>query len=180
MQDLTLWFGYQQADMQEVSVGQFDAIISMFNAIGHLTINEFNKTVQNAADHLNPGGLYVFDIFNTEMIRFAPEYEHIDSMITVDDKKYVRFTQSQFDNITNKVTLTQRTYIQKERENPEVIHDCFTLQTYNEDLLKEILLANGFEVAKVTGEGMLDVFGMQGLCHFAIGIKSQDIESITI
>ncbi len=35
-----------------------------------------------------------------------------------------------------------------------------------------MLLRNGFDSASVTGDGMLDVFGMKGLCHFAVARKA--------
>src|SRR3990167_4460944 len=53
-----------KSDMRNVDVGQFDAVISIFNAVGHLTKPDFEKAMRSIANNLNPGGLYIFDNFN--------------------------------------------------------------------------------------------------------------------
>ncbi len=163
---------YHQADMRSVSLGKFDAIISMFNAIGHLSTPDFERTVRNAADNLRPGGIYIFDIFNRDVIGLAAGHEIIDAVREIGDTKYVRFTRSHFDDASGHLTLTQRTYVQRRREEPRVIPDEYTLQTYRQSELEELLTRNGFEQARVTGDGMLDVFGVRGLCHFAVARKA--------
>lgn len=55
-------------DMQELRVGKFDASITIFNAIGHLTKTDFEKALQNIHANLKEVGLYVFDIFNLQAI----------------------------------------------------------------------------------------------------------------
>jgi 2-polyprenyl-3-methyl-5-hydroxy-6-metoxy-1,4-benzoquinol methylase len=52
-----------------VHAGQFDAAITIFNAIGHLTREDFKLTIQNINRNLNPGGLYIFDIFNLDYLK---------------------------------------------------------------------------------------------------------------
>lgn len=53
-----------KGDMRKTRAGKFDAVITIFNAIGHLTKEDFSKAISNIRDHLNDSGLYVFDIFN--------------------------------------------------------------------------------------------------------------------
>lgn len=53
-----------QGDMRNISVGKFDAAITIFNAIGHLTKSGFEKAMRNIHRNLHDGGIYVFDIFN--------------------------------------------------------------------------------------------------------------------
>lgn len=163
---------YHQADMRNVSLGQFDAVISMFNAVGHLSTADFAVAIANAAANLRAGGVYVFDIFNRDMMGLTPGYEIIDAVREMKDSKYVRFTSSAYERQTGRLTLTQKTYVQRGRERPQIIPDEYTLQTYRAAELKELLLANGFAQAHITGEGMLDVFGIPGLCHFAVGVKA--------
>lgn len=43
-------------DMRNLHVGQFDAVISIFNAVGHLSKPDFNKAIKNAARNLKKGG----------------------------------------------------------------------------------------------------------------------------
>jgi glycine/sarcosine N-methyltransferase len=163
---------YHQADMRTVSLGQFDAIISMFNAVGHLSTADFGRAIRNAAQNLRSGGVYVFDIFNRDMMGLSPKYEIIDAVKEVAETKYVRFTRSAYEHHSGRLSLSQKTYVQRGREEPRIIPDEYTLQTYRAGELRELLLANGFAQAEITGDGMLDVFGIKGLCHLAIGVKA--------
>ena len=53
-------------DMRTLKVGAFDAIITIFNAVGHLTKAGFEKAMRNICQNLKEGGIYVFDILNLE------------------------------------------------------------------------------------------------------------------
>ena len=55
---------FKQADMRSANFGKFDAVISIFNAIGHLSKSDFQKAPQNISNNLKSGCLYIFDIFN--------------------------------------------------------------------------------------------------------------------
>lgn len=167
-----LSISYHEADMRTVALGQFDGIISMFNAVGHLETDGFSQAMRNAWKNLRPGGIYVFDIFNRDLMGLAPEDEIIDAVREVGDTKFVRFTRSAFDSQSGKLTLTQRTYVQRGREVPKIIPDQYSLQTYRAGELESLLIDSGFESVSVSGDGMLDVFGMKGLCHFAVARKA--------
>lgn len=164
---------YCQADMRSVSIGNFDAIISMYNAVGHLSREDFEKTIRNAAEHVKEGGVYIFDIFDRNLMALTPEYELIDSMIEIDGVKYLRFTLSKFDANTGKINFRQKTYIQKGLEKPTLIPDDYTLQTYSKEELKAMLLENGFDEAHISNEGMKDIGKIKGLVNIAIAKKSK-------
>lgn len=53
----------------DVKPYNFDAVMTIFNAIGHLTREYFVKTLQNIHNHLKLGGLYIFDIFNFDYLK---------------------------------------------------------------------------------------------------------------
>jgi len=53
-----------KGDMRDLRVGAFDAVITIFNAISHLTKADFIKSIRSIHKNLNAGGLYIFDIFN--------------------------------------------------------------------------------------------------------------------
>ena len=36
-----------QGDMRDIKIGQFDAVVTIFNAIGHVIKSDFEKTIQN-------------------------------------------------------------------------------------------------------------------------------------
>ena len=54
-----------QGDICDVRLGKkFDAIISLFHVISYITTNEaLTKLFQNVSDHLEVGGLFVFDFW---------------------------------------------------------------------------------------------------------------------
>ncbi len=51
-------------DVRSVKIGKFDAALTIFNAVGHLTKAGFEKAMRNIHRNLNEGGVYLFDIFN--------------------------------------------------------------------------------------------------------------------
>ena len=53
-----------QGNICSSNVGHFDAVISIFNAIGHLNKTNFEKAINNIYHNLYDQGLYIFDIFN--------------------------------------------------------------------------------------------------------------------
>lgn len=53
-----------KGDMRTSKVGEFDAVLTIFNAVGHPTKSDFEKAIQNIGANLKKGGLYIFDIFN--------------------------------------------------------------------------------------------------------------------
>ena len=48
-------------DMRAIKVGSFDAAITMFNAVGHLTKFGSEKAMKNISKNLKAGGIYVFE-----------------------------------------------------------------------------------------------------------------------
>ncbi|RMD67179.1 class I SAM-dependent methyltransferase [Candidatus Pacearchaeota archaeon] len=49
---------FRQADMRSSYLGKFDAVISIFNAIGHLSKAEFRKALCNVARNLRAESVY--------------------------------------------------------------------------------------------------------------------------
>ena len=54
--------------MRTINVGNFDAAITIFNAVGHLTKAGFSKTMRNIHRNLNDEGIYIFDILNLNYV----------------------------------------------------------------------------------------------------------------
>ena len=62
--DKKLNLKFIKGDMRATQLGEFDAAITIFNAVGHLTKDDFEKAMRNIHSNLKPDGLYIFDIFN--------------------------------------------------------------------------------------------------------------------
>ena len=70
-------------DMRTKQAGTFDAVITIHSAIGHLTKNDFDKSLKNIYKNLNTKGLYIFDIFNLDYLQEGENITHL----TIDGQK---------------------------------------------------------------------------------------------
>jgi SAM-dependent methyltransferase len=59
-------FNCTQGDIATVKLGRaFDAVIALFHVLSYqTTVAEIAQTFANAAAHLNPGGLFLFDVWH--------------------------------------------------------------------------------------------------------------------
>ncbi len=133
-----------EGDMRNLKVGTFDAVITIFNAVGHLTKEDFERAMQNVRDNLKEGGLYVFDIFNLESLL---EGDHI-CRLTIDwlrEEGDEQVRDIQYSTINEEGVLASYTtsYVGEEMSTGEQ-----TLQVYRKEQLEEMLSRNGFEVSK--------------------------------
>ncbi|WP_162654703.1 class I SAM-dependent methyltransferase [Lentilitoribacter sp. Alg239-R112] len=138
-------------DMRDIQVGRFDAVITMFNAIGHVSKHDFLKTIGNVRNNLKPGGFYVFDIFNLE----AMSDDAIKSLEVVQEKEVgsARFHQHQISQIDHERGLmisTDHYDIHWHDGRREQCQNTFMLQIYTADELKDLLQQSGFAVVKQT------------------------------
>ena len=138
-----------KGDMRTLHVGMFDAVLTIFNAIGHLTKSDFEKSVQNIADNLKKGGLYIFDIFN---LNYLLKDNHITDL-TIDWQKFshgITTRKIQYSTIDRDGILASYTirYEQKDAHKPKMVRGAQTLQIYTAQELREMLERNGFRVLK--------------------------------
>lgn len=59
-QEQKLNIKFYKDDMRSAKLGTFDAVVTIFNAVGHLTKSDFIKAIQNINKNLNLNGLYIF------------------------------------------------------------------------------------------------------------------------
>jgi ubiquinone/menaquinone biosynthesis C-methylase UbiE len=139
-------------DMRTLKVKKFDAVITIFNAIGHLIKGDFMKAIQNVRENLNDGGIYIFDILNLE----AMTDEVVANLAYFKHKKIASTqllsTQCSIIDRKNGILTSYDNYmIQKNAEKPERFYNEFSLQIYTKRELQEILSENGFEVIEQCG-----------------------------
>jgi len=146
-QEKNLNIKFLEGDIRTFEAGKFDAVITIFNAIGHLTKSDFEKAICNIHNNLKPGGLYIFDINNLDYLLL----ENNITKLTIDwqkktDSKIIRDVQY---STINKDGILASYTINSEQENnqdPKILHSEQTLQIYNAQQLKDILEQNGFKV----------------------------------
>jgi len=140
-------------DMRNAKFGnkRFDCVLTIFNAIAHVTKDGFNETVKNVGQNLNPKGYYIVDIINKDYwIKECQDYEFLDTARSVGDMKYVRFCKYEIKkgDILND---TQKIYIQDQYLKPKVITKSWDAQMYSYNDLEKTLKTNGFKVIEVYG-----------------------------
>lgn len=145
---------FLQGDCRNSQVGEFDAVITIFNAIGHLSREDFHKALWNINQNLKPGGLYVFDIFNRDYL----QHENNITKLTIDwmtELKGNRVREIQFSTITAEgVLASYSTYVRQAGyvQPPQLSRGYVnTLQVYTAEELSSLLKQSGFTVLTQTG-----------------------------
>ncbi len=144
---------FLQGDCRTVHAGQFDAAITIFNAIGHLTREDFKLTIQNINRNLNPGGLYIFDIFNLDYLKAGNNITKLtgDWIAITDGQK---FREIQFSTISDDgILASYSTYVYQDgHSSPTKVSKGYenTLQVYSSAELQDLLKENGFVVLAQT------------------------------
>lgn len=137
----------EQGDMRTAKIGQFDAVLTIFNAIGHLTKEDFELALQNINSNLKPGGLYIFDIFNLDYLL----HEDNITKLTIDWQKKSGETMAreiQYSTISQSGILASYDIYHEQvgLNKPKITTAFQTLQVYSAIQLQEMLSRNGFKV----------------------------------
>ena len=133
-------------DMRTIQVGKFDAAITMFNAVGHLSKAGFEKAMRNVNKNLKDGGVYVFDILNLEALT-----DEVVSNFSMYKHKKFNDTQlhsvqcSTIDRKNGFLTSYDHHILQKKADKPTRINNKFSLQIYSAKDLREMLTRSGFK-----------------------------------
>ncbi|HRN77971.1 MAG TPA: methyltransferase domain-containing protein [Candidatus Dependentiae bacterium] len=136
-----------EGDMRTTQIDTFDAVITIFNAVGHLTKSDFEQAIRNIYSNLNPGGLYIFDIFNLDYLLHGNNI----TTLTIDWQKIVdniAVRDIQYSTIDQAGILSSYTthYVKKDNEEPTITESAQTLQVYTAQQLQDMLQRNGFKV----------------------------------
>lgn len=137
---------FRRGDMRAVHPGKFDAIISMFNAIGHLSLPGFKKAISCVAQNLRQTGCYVFDIFNLDFMRSGGfrDYEYIDAVQQWEGTTYIRFSRNKLDKQRGIIHINNRLFIQKGMAKPRILNQSWDMKIYTANELAALLRASGF------------------------------------
>ncbi|MFU7598131.1 class I SAM-dependent methyltransferase [Legionella pneumophila] len=134
-------------DMRTINVGKFDAVITIFSAIGHINKSDFEITLQNIRHNLNDGGIYIFDIFNLQALTDEIIKDFVMDINSVVDGVTFRNQQhSEIDRESGLLISHDKYTITKEGSKPEYHTNTFSLQIYTAQELQNLLEKNGFEV----------------------------------
>ena len=111
-----------------LKVGKFDAVITIFNAIGHVTKVDFEKTLRNIHENLNDGGIYIFDIFNVDAMTDTVVADFAYQIHKkVGDSQVLSAQCSTIDRERGILTSYDVLLIQKNAEKPDRFYNTFSL-----------------------------------------------------
>lgn len=135
-----------QADMRTARLGTFDAAISIFNAIGHLTKKECSHFFNNAFNHLHNGGLFIADILNFTALQQGAfdQYSNFSREITDGNCLIQHARQSELDEENKIITIRSSTRFQDGVNDPTSVEDCWQMQIYDREELESMLKNAGF------------------------------------
>jgi ubiquinone/menaquinone biosynthesis C-methylase UbiE len=142
---------FLHGDMCNIKVGSFDAVITIFNAVGHLSKSQFEKAMRNISKNLKPEGLYVFDIFNANMSAKLEAALEVDATTIVGNKKIHKLQLCKINKKSGLMTMTERESVQINSGKPKILKRKWTMQVYTRKWLKEMLMRNGFKVLSQLG-----------------------------
>jgi len=138
---------FLNGDMRTVKVGKFDAVITIFSAIGHVSKADFELTLQNVRDNLKDDGIYIFDIFNLQAITEEIIKNFVmDIESEVNGVKFYNHQYSELDREKGLLISHDKYTIMKPNGKPETRLNTFSLQIYTSQELQILLDKNGFEV----------------------------------
>jgi SAM-dependent methyltransferase/heme-degrading monooxygenase HmoA/ribosomal protein S18 acetylase RimI-like enzyme len=144
-------------DMRLLKAGFFDAVITMFNAIGHLNNKDFAKALKNIGKNLSENGIYIFDIFNLNaMSDKVVEDLKMDQKFEIKNDKIQQIQYSTLDRKNAILTSYDNYKIEDKLGKIKEINNEFSLQIYCAKELEKILANNGFRVLS-----FYDIYGKE-------------------
>ena len=113
---------FRHGDMTQPQPGKFDAVIAMFNSVGHITPAQLDKTMRHVSKNLDSGGLFVFDAFNYDLLAAHGSFGHdfIDIATDTGKTKVVRFNRNSLDKRRRVMRVRHRVYVQQVLKKPEI------------------------------------------------------------
>lgn len=134
-------------DMRNIKVGKFDAVITIFNAIGHLAKADFETALQNIHTNLKDSGVYIFDIFNLQAITDdVIDNFKMDIQNVVNGANIRNIQHSEIDRQNGFLISHDHYTLSKDDGDTEIYKNSFSLQIYTAKELQGMLERNGFEV----------------------------------
>lgn len=146
-----------QGDMRTACYGSFTAVITIFNAIGHLSRAGLKRAFKNIYNNIKPGGIYIFDILNPDVLANMSMADFSLCKEAIIDKTHVYHVQCSTYDVVKKLLTSHDTYVmQKNGSKPYTITNRFSFQLHRMDELLDLLSKTGFTcVEKLDFDGGL-------------------------
>jgi len=137
---------FHLGDMRTSFFGKYDAVITIFNSISHLSKKEFRTSLRNISKNLKKDGLYLFDIFNINFLKRNPPGKRISIAKQIGNEAYVVFSNYHLNTKTNIYSICEKRFIQKGKEGIKASIENWEQSTYSIEDIKNILADGGFTI----------------------------------
>jgi len=138
-------------DIRDVSINdKFDACIAMFSVMGYITENsDIVKALSNIHRHLDPNGLFVFDVWNgLAVLRILPELRVKE--VENDEIKILRIAYPDLKVFNHICEVNYKLYIlDKINHTFDEFDETHVVRFYFPQEIKLLLEKGGFEVLKM-------------------------------
>lgn len=139
-----------QGDVRDLDLGQpFDAVISMFAVMSYQCTNQdLLDAFGTARRHLEPGGLFVFDLwFGPAVLRDPPTDRY--RIIEQGEERVVRFAHPELDLLTQLVTVHYRVWHFRGSTLLSEVEESHPMRFLFPQELYHLLASAGFETIEV-------------------------------
>jgi SAM-dependent methyltransferase len=126
---------------------KYDAAISLFHVISYISENEkLVKTFKNVHQHLNPGGVFLFDVWYSPAVYFLKPETRI-KRIENKDLKITRIAEPTIDYNKNVIDVNYEIIIE-EIENNKItkIHETHTMRHFSLPELNLLAMNTRFQI----------------------------------
>jgi ubiquinone/menaquinone biosynthesis C-methylase UbiE len=142
---------FAKGDMRDFVIkGKFDACIAMFAVIGYVTENsDIVKTLKNIHAHLQPNGLFVFDVWNgLAVLRTFPELR--TKVVENDKVKIIRIADPKLKSFDHICEVNYKLIVLNKEDNTfNEFEENHIVRFYFPQEIKQLLSDAGFEVLKI-------------------------------
>lgn len=143
-------FRCQQADITSFQLdNKFDAVISLFHVISYLTENsELESTFRNAANCMNPGGLFIFDVWYSPAVYLQKPEARI-KRVENKDLYIIRFAEPEVHDEINVVDVNY-TVLAKEKNTHQwtEFHETHSMRHFTIPEIHFLADLSGFEILR--------------------------------
>lgn len=145
---------FKCGDMRYDNYGSFDATISIFNAIGHLSRQDFRKFLKNSKNQLNENGLLIFDILNYESMATSlfDEYKYMKKEALIDDSFVCHIRNCELDKRKKQIKIQSVVHVQDGINPPEKWVEEWEMQIYTSSQIVTLLEKAGFREIQLFGQ----------------------------
>jgi SAM-dependent methyltransferase len=138
---------FVEGDIRDLALGrEFDAVISMFAAVGYQTTNDdLVRALRTARRHLTPGGLFVFDVwFGPAVLAQRPSDRY--RIVERGDERIVRFAHPELDIVAQVVRVNYVVWHVREGRLLQEVEETHPMRFFFVQEVAHYLETSGFQL----------------------------------